>query len=281
MIRLLATDLDGTLLPPGGAVPEGNAAALREAAALGVRIVFATVRIRRTTLRTVGGLGVPFSLVCQGGATVYGEEGGLLREICIPLDLAREVAAFADARGVGLLTTRAEEFRFGPGYEPGLPGVPPPTETLRTNLEAVDGAPTRFMVSGERGVSLLMERFAGAPLRFVRHYRGDGTLIDAAVTAAGATKEAGLGVLGERYGIAPGAMLALGDAEADVGMFSMAGVGVAVANAPESVRAAADWVAPAAADCGVAAAIRRFVIDGNATAGRGDLAPTSPQPFNR
>ena len=45
-------------------------------------------------------------------------------------------------------------------------------------------------------------------------------------------------------------------------MIAMAGVGVAVANAPESVRAAARWVAPAAEECGVAAAIRRFVLEG-------------------
>jgi len=261
VIRLLATDLDGTLLPPGGAIPDENAAALREAAARGVRIVFATVRIRRTTLRTVGGLGIPFSCVCQGGATVYDEEGVLLRETALPLDLAREVAAFADAHGIGLLVTRGEEHRYGPGYEPGLPGVLEPTGFLRTNLEGVSEAPTRLMASGDRGVNLLVERFAAAPIRIVRHYRADGTLVDAALTAAGATKEGGLAVLCERYGVAPTEVMAIGDAEADIGMIRFAGVGVAVANASDAVKAAADWIAPAASECGVAAAIRRFVID--------------------
>jgi hypothetical protein len=55
--------------------------------------------------------------------------------------------------------------------------------------------------------------------------------------------------------------LALGDAEADIGMLRLAGVGVAVGNAHPEVKAAADWVAPSAGDGGLAAAVRRFVLD--------------------
>lgn len=259
MIRLIASDFDGTLMAPGGEIPPENAAALREAAARGVRIAFATVRIRSTALRVAGGLEFPFSLVCQGGATVFDESGRLLRETVIPLDLAREIAAFADRKGIGLLTTIDEEHSWGPGYDPGLPGLPGPREVLSTNLEAVTRAPTRFMVTGARGVDLLLRGFPGAPLHVVRHFRADGTLVDAAITAAEATKEAGLAVLCGALGIPMGEVLAVGDAEADVGMIRAAGVGVAVANAPADVRAAADWVAPPAAECGVAAAVRRFV----------------------
>lgn len=260
MIRLIATDVDGTLMPPGGTVPAGNREALREAAARGVRIALATVRVRATALRVVEALDLPCGLVCQGGATVFDEEGRLLHEASIPLDLAREVAAFADGRGIGLLTTIDGEHRFGPGYTYGLPGLPPPPPPLRTNLEALDRAPTRFMVTGARGVDLLLGRFGGAPLRIVRHFRADGTLVDAAVTTAGATKEAGLAVLLERLCVSQLDTMALGDAEGDIGMIRAAGVGVAVADAPPGVRAAADWVAPAAAACGVAAAVRRFVL---------------------
>ena len=53
----------------------------------------------------------------------------------------------------------------------------------------------------------------------------------------------------------------LGDAEADIGMLRMAGVGVAVGNAHPEVKAAADWVAPSAGDAGLAAAVRRFVLN--------------------
>ena len=46
MIRMIATDLDGTLLAPGGlSVPERNRAALEKAASLGVRVVICTGRL--------------------------------------------------------------------------------------------------------------------------------------------------------------------------------------------------------------------------------------------
>jgi hydroxymethylpyrimidine pyrophosphatase-like HAD family hydrolase len=260
VIRLIATDVDGTLVVPGGPVREEDREALRAAAARGVAVALATVRVRRTALRIVEALGIPCALVGQGGATVHAADGTLLHETTIPLDLAREVAAFADRHGVGLLTTIDGEHRWGPGYEAGLPGVPGPPAVEPSNLAAVVRAPTRFMVSGAEGVEKIRGRFAGAPLRIVRHFRADGSVLDAAITAAGATKESGLARLCGALGIGLGEVMALGDAEADVGMIREAGVGVAVANAPPEVRAGADWVAPAAGEGAVAAAVQRFVL---------------------
>jgi len=259
VIRLVATDIDGTLLVAGEPVPEENRAALREAAARGAIVALATVRIRRTAQVVVEALGLPCPLVCQGGATVHDAEGRLLHEVAIPLALAREIAAFADRHGIGLLVTADGEHRFGPDYEPGLPGLPEPQVRHRTNREAVDRPPTRIMVSGERGTELLLAAFRDAPLRMGRHFRRDGTIIDAAVTARGGTKEEGLALLCGRLGVAAEEVLAIGDSEADAGMLRWAGVGVAVAGAPESVLAAADWVAPPAAAGAVAAAVRKYV----------------------
>ncbi len=67
-------------------------------------------------------------------------------------------------------------------------------------------------------------------------------------------------------GIAQAAVLALGDAEADVPMLRWAGIGVALGNGMPEALAAADWVAPDNDDAGFAAALERFVL---APAGRG------------
>jgi hypothetical protein len=260
MIRLIATDIDGTLMEPGTTVPEGNRVALRSASKRGVRVALATVRTRLTAARIVEEIGVPCDLVCQGGAVVYDAEGRLLHEIVIPLDLARAVAAFGDEHGLGLLTTIDGHHNWGPGYVSGLPGVPKSREVFSTNLATVTRAPTRFMVTGERGVNLLLGRFGGTGLHIVRHFRVDGSIIDAAITLEGGTKAEGLTALCLGLGIGLDEVLALGDAESDVGMIREAGVGVAMADAPPEVRAAADWVAPSAGECGVAAAVERFVL---------------------
>ena len=105
-----------------------------------------------------------------------------------------------------------------------------------------------------------MREFAAAPLRFVRHYRPDGTLYDAVITHVDASKETALALLCRRWSIDPAEVLALGDAESDIGMIRAAGIRVALGDAHPLVRKTADWVAPDAGAAGLSAAVRRFVL---------------------
>ena len=260
MIRLVITDIDGTLLDRYGDLPPGNASALAAAVGRGVRLVLATVRKHDAAEAIARRLEVPCTLVCQGGATIYDEHGGQLRAISIPLELARAIAALADAHCLPLVTTIDEVNYYTPGSHPPASLVTAGID-VRSVGEVLTRPPTRFIVRGEPGVRLMLEAFAGVPLRIVRHYAPDGTLYDAVITHAEATKESALDFLCRRWGIAAAEVLALGDSESDIEMIRMAGVGVAVGNAHPLVRAAADWVAPSAGDAGVAMAVRRFVVN--------------------
>ncbi len=261
MIRLIISDIDGTLIGPDGVLPPENVVALGLAAARGVRLAMATIRKRDSAEQVARRLGIACTLVCDGGATIYDPCGTRLHSLSIPLDLARALAALADAHQLPLLTTIDDLNYYTPGSHPAA-HIAANGVDVDTALAALDHPPSRFIVRGELGVELLMRAFADAPLSFVRHYRADGTLADAAITYAGATKEAALAVICRQWALALADVLALGDAEADIGMLRLAGVGVAVGNAHASVKAAADWVAPSAAEAGVAAAVRRFVLDG-------------------
>lgn len=259
-IRLIISDIDGTLLDRYGDLPPGNAEALAEALGCGVRLVLATVRKLDAATNIARRLGLTCALVCQGGATIYDEHGESLRTAAIPIELARAIAALADEQRLPLLTTIDELNYYMPGSQP-----PAHIDTagvdVSSSLAVLSRPPTRFIIRGELGVNLLMKTFAAAPLRIVRHYRADGTLYDAAITHADATKEAALDFLCRRWDIAPVVVLAIGDAEADIGMIRMAGVGVSVGNAHSLVKDAADWIAPSAGDAGVAVAVRRFVLN--------------------
>jgi HAD superfamily hydrolase (TIGR01484 family) len=258
MIRLVISDIDGTLLGHDGALPAANAAAFASVAQRGVRVVLATIRKRDSAEQVASQLGLPCTLVCDGGATIYDERGARRHSVTIPLDLARAVAALADEHQLPLLTTIDELNYYAPGSRPAAHIITQGVDVARS-LDAIDRPPSRFIVRGEEGVELLMRAFSQAPLRFVRHYQADGTLADAAITHAGATKQAALALLCHQWSIDPQHVLAIGDAEADIGMLQMAGVGVAVGDAHPSVRAVADWVAPNAAEAGVAVALQRFV----------------------
>ena len=259
MINLIVTDIDGTLLDHNGDLPPGNAEALAAALERGARLALATIRKRDSTERIAQQLGLPCTLVCQGGATIYEERGAELRALTIPLDLARSLAALADEHRLPLLTTVDEQNYYTPGAQPAS-YIVTSWRGVHSNLDALAGPPTRFIVRGAAGVELLMRAFADAPLRFVRHYRPDGTLHDAAITHIDATKESAFAFLCRRWALDPAHVLALGDSESDIGMIHMAGIGVAMGDAHAEVRAAADWVAPRAGESGLAAAVRRFAL---------------------
>lgn len=260
MARLIITDIDGTLLDSYGDLPPGNAEALAAALERGARLALATIRKRDATEMIAQRLGLPCALVCQGGATIYDEQGAELRAQAIPLDVARAIAALADEQRLPLLTTIDEINYYTPGSHPAAHIITSGHDVARA-LDALARPPTRFIVRGALGAELLMQAFAGAPLRFVRHYRPDGTLLDAVITHAGATKESALEFLCRHWRIAPANVLALGDSEADIGMIRGAGTGVAMGNAHPAVQEAADWVAPSADDSGLAVAVRRFVLN--------------------
>lgn len=258
-MKLIISDIDGTLLDDNGDLPPGNAEALAAAHERGVRVALATIRKHDSAKFVAAQLGLPCALACQGGATIYDETGTELRNLTIPLELARALATLADEHCLPLVATVDEANYYTPGSQPAAFLNVPGRDVVRI-ADVLDRPPTRFIVRGELGVGLLMEAFAGAPLRFVRHYHRDGALQDAAITHADATKESALAFLCRRWSIDPSQVLALGDAESDVGMIRMAGVGVALGDAHPHVRAAADWVAPSAGDAGLAAAVRRFVL---------------------
>jgi hydroxymethylpyrimidine pyrophosphatase-like HAD family hydrolase len=260
MIRLVISDIDSTLLGPQGELPAENIAALQAAAQRGIRVSFATIRKRDATLLVTDNVGVPCTLVCNGGATIFDQHGLELRALTIPLDLARSIAALSDQHRLPLLTTIDEVNYYTPGSHPAA-HIATGGVNVGSSLPVIDRPPARFIVRGEYGAALLMRAFQDAPLRFVRHYRPDGILADVTITHASASKESALDFLCRHWGIAPADVLALGDAEADIGMLRMAGIGVAVGNAHPSVLAAADWVAPEASAGGVAAALRRFILE--------------------
>ena len=80
------------------------------------------------------------------------------------------------------------------------------------------------------------------------------------INAKGADKGSALVRLASCLGIEPGETMAFGDGENDSSMIRMAGIGVAMENGEDSVKAAADYVTTTNNKAGVAAAIRQFVL---------------------
>lgn len=261
-VRLIATDIDGTLLNSENMLPAANHAAVQRALAQGVQLALVTARKRSSTLAVAAQLGVPCACIAHNGARIWDWSGQELRHLVIDLDLAHAIVAFADRHDLALVVTMDEvnyysrSYPFNPAWQSRHDQVVP---MLNTVLER---APTRIIVAGNRDIDAIVERFGTASETLVlhRYYSREGALASAVLTHPRATKEDALDELVRRSGISAAEVLALGDAEADAGMLRWAGVGVAMGNAMPEARAAAQWVAPTHDEAGFAAAVERFVL---------------------
>ena len=274
MYRLIASDLDETLLDDAHHVPERVRAAVAAAREKGVRFVPCTGRPANSVGVTLGELG----LRDAAGEYVLSFNGGVLTENAHPdkplttCSLPREQAAALWARGVELGVCM-HAYTLGPlfvrNYLPEerahIEGRMDIRETGARTLDEAVGARTVVKV-------LYMSTHMDELYAIRQQLDADGLTAGLDVcyssnrylefNAAGVNKGAGLLALADRLGIAHSEVMAIGDNSNDVSMLRAAGLGVAVANATDEAKAAAGYVCRTDNNAGaVAEAIERFVLD--------------------
>lgn len=257
--RLVATDLDGTLLHSDGTVTDRTRAVLSAVEDLGVTVVFVTgrpVRWMDDLWEHVGGHGIA---VCSNGGIVYDVHDRAVRQARpIPVDVAVEVGRVLRAEIPG--TTFALEKTGGFAREAGfLPRVPPPYEVPVGPLERIADETTVKLLA--RHEELAPEEFWAETERLVGHlltttWSSVGALVE--MSAPGVTKASTLALVCAELGVAADEVVAFGDMPNDLPMLAWAGTSYAMANAHPSVRELAAHVAPAHDEDGVAQALEEI-----------------------
>ncbi|HKF76373.1 MAG TPA: Cof-type HAD-IIB family hydrolase [Candidatus Dormibacteraeota bacterium] len=108
-VRLLALDLDGTLLSRDLRLDPRDVAAVQRAQAAGVRVVACTGRPFPGAVPWVTKLGLESPLVCYQGAQVRGLDGGMLLDHGVPHDIAMEVVRYCRERDLHVQAYRDDE----------------------------------------------------------------------------------------------------------------------------------------------------------------------------
>jgi len=255
--RLVATDLDGTLLRGDGTVSPHTASVLREVLDRGVEVAFVTARPWRWMTELWAYVGSRGLAVVSNGALLLDvatgkplEVHGIEREVGLPLvDAIR-------ARVAGC--SFAIEMLAGISLEPGYrePGHAPPGSP-RGDLADLWTGPVLKLLVRSPGVDPVAFRDAVSDAvgdRATATWTVDGLM---EISAIGVTKGVALARLCELRGVEPHDVVAFGDMPNDLAMLAWAGTSYAVANAHPSVLDAADHVAPANEDNGVATVLAR------------------------
>jgi len=264
MIRLIALDLDGTLLNSALKVSERNGEAVRRALDSGVKVVLATSRWYLLAKRTADRLGIDTPLVANNGAIVKRpDDGSELLHLRVDQELAGEVTTLADERRWETFTTIEEATFMRP--RPGIIAERLPAGLRlaeRHSDEVRRGEPTSVLVFGEEAVNEIETRFLPAsqgranfslnrPHRFP-HY--------VVLTHPRADKGEALEMVCRELDVPLAEVMAMGDSESDLSMLRMSGLGIAMDNAPDEVKRAALHIAPANDADGVAWAIEKFAL---------------------
>lgn len=262
--RLIALDLDGTLLDSSLKLSERNEEALKRALDRGVKVVLATSRWYLLAKRTADRAGIDTPLVCNNGALVKRPgDGEELLHLRLDQQLAREVADLADENGWETFTTIEDTtfMRMRPGVIPER--LPAGLRVSERQADEIDqGQPTSVLVFGEEGVNQIVERFLDGH-RDRAHFsvnRPPGLPHYVILTHPDADKGRALAMVCRELDVPLSETVAMGDSESDLGMLSAAGLGVAMDNSPDVVKKAALHIAPSNDEDGVAWAIERFLL---------------------
>ena len=259
-VRLVASDLDGTLLGLDDVVSERTKQAVRAVVDAGIHVVAATGRSQWTAEPLVAPVSGVDLVVCSNGASLY------------DLRARRSLASYpiADAVIDRILVTLAEQL---PGcvfgwetdddlhYEAGFLAYRPNLDRPASPDLAVGErpAPIRKLMVGHRDIQHYALLDAIVPLTPAGAFATTSGAPFVEITGDGVDKAFGIRQVCERLGVRPEEVIAFGDNHNDIAMVTWAGRGIAMGNAHPALLAAVDEQTVSNVEDGVAAVLETLV----------------------
>lgn len=276
MIRLIAFDLDGTVLDEHKKMLPETKDILERAAVAGIEIVPATGRPFIGMIEEINRLvGVRYILTSNGAGIYERESGECIYEQCMPLEeflplLSRleklEVMADAFVRGQGHMNEDKKyliQHMDGPEeirdyIRTSRLCVPSQSEYLRKKGYDVEKLTINFALA-EDGSRIDYEKAWSVVRDYPQFCAVSGGMHNIEVTKKDVSKASGLRQLGKRLGISMEEMLVFGDSGNDLAMIREAGIGVAMSNGEKEVLEAADFITKSNTENGIACAIQKYL----------------------
>ena len=261
--KLVATDLDGTLLRDDHTVSTRTRDALAAVTAAGAAHIIVTGRAVPWTRHILDDLGYQGLAVCGQGAQVYhAGEHRLLTSVTLDRQLAGLALAKIEAEAGPLALAASRDgldgqVLVGPGYR--LAGRPAPRPWRSTDRASCGRRRSTRCTSSIP--SWTTTRWRGW------HAATVGGLVDVVMAGAGVveilplglSKATGLSLAARRLGVKAADTIAFGDMPNDLPMFGWARHGVAMANAHEELKAVADEITASNEDDGIAVVLERLL----------------------
>lgn len=260
--RLVALDIDGTIVDGSNSLSPAVREAVRAVRDAGIETVISTGRAIHGVLDTTGQLGFEAGhAVASNGAVVFDYDSAANEPVVIhhavtfdPREAITEVLAQMPEAMIGV-----EELGVGWRVNRSFPDYEINGSIIVEPIEALVARPvTRVVVlsteHSREEFHAIVERLG---LADTNYFVGYSAWLD--IAPQGVSKASGLEVLCHRLGLDRTDVLAVGDGMNDVDMLGWAGHGVAMGQAPDAVKAAADEICGSIDDDGLATLLRRYL----------------------
>jgi Cof subfamily protein (haloacid dehalogenase superfamily) len=264
-IRLIAIDVDGTLLNSQHEISTRTQKALQAAMNAGVQVILATGRPRRTVDHIVEQLQLTTPGVFMQGLHICNADGSLRHEIQMAAETAKQVAAYAHANQLTTMIYNYQSIstRQHNDLTKQLQSYhePYPTELGDNIVNFADQQPIAKFIFIERTperIAMLRSELSAMLGDSAEVFTSMPLFLE--VLPPQTSKGAGLKWLLDDIGVLPEHVLAIGDGENDIEMLQLAGIGVAMGNGAARLKAVANAVVADNNHDGVAQAIEQFVL---------------------
>lgn len=263
MYKLIAIDVDDTLINDDKIVTEATQQALEQAIAKGVTVTLATGRMYASAQAIARQIGMNVPLITYQGSLVKNLlDGHVLYERSVPQDAARRIWQYAEEHGLHLQLYIDDQLYVQVDNEKtqsyaGLSKIPYIVEPDFSKL--IDQPSTKMLIIDEPDyldeVAVELRDLLGSGVHITKskpHFLE--------IMHSEGTKGHALTYLAEHFGCDLSEVMAIGDAWNDREMLEVAGLGVAMGNAVPSLKEIADEITLSNNDDGVAHVIRKHIL---------------------
>ncbi len=264
-VKLFVTDLDGTLIHSGKDISEGNRLAVREAVEAGVVFTIATGRMYPSAKPIAQSLGVDVPIITYNGAVVKSTDGRVYLAEYIDSEIVKQVLDYALERNLYVQLYSYDELYYVKScdisdfYEKAskVKGHAVGAEALYSHMDEV---PKLLIVgdtpeASDKIVEELNSKFAG----ILTAVKSNPLYVE--IIKHGVSKASAIKALSETLNISIEDTMAIGDSNNDLPMLKAAGKSVAMGNASDEIKAAADYVTKDCDEDGEAYAIYKYVLN--------------------
>lgn len=274
-IKLIAIDLDGTLLDSNRELSEENYQAIQDAKAADIQVVLCTGRPLRSMNYLLDEIGLKgendLAITYNGGLIQKTKTGEVVHELT--LDREDSLSVYEMATDFNLPVNFIDlDYIYEPPYPKGRDSVYnkgvtniPEDQALQFKAVDIEKLPNPFKINKivlSRPSEELDEIIPMIPKQYHEYfniYKSQSHILE--VLPLNVDKGNAMRIVGEMLGLEKSQIMGIGDQENDFTLVEQAGLGVAMGNAIEKVKEVADYITKTNDENGVAYAIRKFALN--------------------